>query len=135
MDLLPVNDSLLSRKIFRRFSGFSVIGVINTLIHLLVVTGMVELSDASAVGANCLAFVIANVFSFWANSRWNYGTPMTGRRFKRFFAVSIAGLMVTAGISAVASAQGWHYLAGTALVFVTLPVLTFIAHQKWTWAE
>ena len=37
-------------------------------------------------------------------------------------------------ISGVAAALGWHYLVGTALVFVCLPVLTFLAHERWTWS-
>ncbi len=134
-DFHQVNNFLSARKLLKRFSGFSLIGIFNTLIHLSVVTALVEFLRVFPVWANCLAFAVANVFSFWANSRWNYGTPLTGTRYKRFLVVSLAGLAITAACTAFAEIMGWHYLIGTALVFVTLPVLTFFAHQRWTWAE
>jgi len=119
--------------IFRRFSYFSIIGAINTAIHLVVVVVLVELMDLSPVASNCLAFVAANIFSFYANCRWNYRTPMAISRYRRFFIISLAGLLITAGVSAIAYQMGLHYLIGTTIVFMTLPVLTFIAHHWWTW--
>ena len=119
--------------IFRRFVYFSIIGVINTTIHLVAVVVFVELIDLSPVASNCLAFVAANIFSFYANCRWNYRKPMAASRYRRFFIISLAGLLITAGLSNVAYQMGLHYLMGTAIVFVTLPVLTFIVHHWWTW--
>ncbi|WP_296907009.1 GtrA family protein [Polaromonas sp.] len=134
-DFRPVIKFLSTHKVLKRFSGFSLIGIFNTLIHLSVVTGLVEFFHVFPVWANCLAFAAANSFSFWANSRWNYGTPLTGDRYRRFLVVSLAGLAITAACTAFAEMMGWHYLIGTALVFVALPALTFMAHHRWTWAE
>ena len=130
-----MNSFFSSGKLLKRFSGFSLIGVVNTLIHLSVVTCLVELFSVHAVIANCLAFVVANIFSFFANSRWNYGTPLSVTRYRRFLLISFAGLAITAACTAFAELMGWHYLVGTALVFVALPILTFTAHHLWTWAE
>jgi putative flippase GtrA len=130
-----MSDSGLSTPLIKRLAGFSTIGVFNTLIHLGVVTALVELLHVHPVLSNCTAFVTANIFSFYANSRWNYGTPMTGRRYRRFLLISLAGLLITAGFSALATALGWHYLIGTAMAFIALPALTFAAHHWWTWAE
>lgn len=129
-----MSDRQTPEILIKRIAGFSVIGVLNTGIHLLTVTSLVELLSANPVLANCIAFVAANIFSFYANSSWNYGTAMTGTRYKRFLAVSLVGFAITASLSALANALGWHYLAGTALVFVALPVLTFVVHHHWTWA-
>lgn len=126
---------ILQKTSLRRFIFFSLIGLLNTLIHLGAVTGLVEIFDVHPVIANCLAFVAANVFSFYANSRWNYSTPLEGSRYRRFLIVSFAGLLVTASLSAVATALEWHYLIGTAMAFVALPGLTFVAHHRWTWGK
>lgn len=117
-----------------RFVNFSIIGLANTAIHLAVVIALVERLHAHPVIANCLAFVVANLFSFYANGRWNYSTRFTRRRYARFLAVSLMGLAATAAMSGIAAVLGWHYLVGTALVFVALPVVTFLAHEKWTWS-
>jgi putative flippase GtrA len=117
-----------------RFVNFSIIGVANTVIHLAVVVALVEGLQANPVLANCIAFIVANLFSFYANGRWNYPDRFEHRRYGRFLAVSLIGLGVTAGASGIAAALGWHYLLGTGLVFVCLPVLTFFAHERWTWS-
>jgi putative flippase GtrA len=121
--------------VMRRFAGFSGIGVLNTLIHLALVVVLVEGAGWHSVMANCAAFVVANLFSFWANSRWNYRTTFCARRYGRFLMVSLAGLLITAALSGLAAWLGWHYLLGTAMVFVALPLLTFLAHERWTWAR
>ena len=118
-----------------RLFNFSVIGLVNTGIHLFIVVILVEYARASSVLANCAAFAVANAFSFYANSRWNYQAPLSHRRYSRFLTVSLAGLAVTAAVTGLASAMGFHYLVGTGLVFVCLPLLTFLAHERWTWSK
>ena len=118
----------------KRFVNFSMIGAINTGIHLAVVIALVEGLRANPVLANSLAFIVANLFSFYANGRWNYPARFERGRYFRFLAISLVGLGVTASISGMAAAQGWHYLIGTALVFLCLPILTFLAHDRWTWS-
>lgn len=117
-----------------RFVNFSLIGAVSTAIHLAVVVFLVEGLQANRVAANCLAFAAANLFSFYANGRWNYPARFERRYYTRFLAFSLVGLGVTADLSGMAAALGWHYLVGRALVFVCLPVLTFLAHERWTWS-
>lgn len=128
-------DVLFDKTLLRNLGGFSIIGVINTAIHLTVVMFLVECLNYHSVAANCLAFVTANIFSFYVNSRWNYRIPMERSRYWRFFVVSIAGLVITAAVSATAQKLGWHYLMGTGAIFVVLPAFTFAAHHWWTWGK
>ncbi len=123
----------LNNRLVKRFASFSIIGLINTAIHLLVVIGLVEWLRLHTITSNCIAFVIANGFSFYANSRWNYKTAIEVSRYRRFLWVSLAGLVITAGMSTLANTLGWHYLVGVAMAFVALPFLTFLAHHRWTW--
>ncbi len=124
---------MLNRETGRQFAGFSLVGIANTLIHLIVVTGLVELFSVHPLPANGMAFISANLFSFWANSRWSFRTAVTGQRYMRFFAVSLAGLAISLIAIAVSEALQWHYLAGVFLSFVFLPLITFLAHRNWTW--
>jgi putative flippase GtrA len=121
--------------IIRQFIKFSGVGTVNTLIHLVVTVGLVELLQANPVIANVAAFVTANGFSFWANSRWSFQATMNRQRFFKFFAVSTAGLLLTIIVSGFAQAMHWHYLAGVALLFCVLPVLTFVFHKYWTFSS
>jgi putative flippase GtrA len=119
----------------RRFVRFAGIGAVNTAVHVAVVVVLVELVGFGSVAANVSAFIVANTFSFWANSRWTFRASLSARRYSRFLVVSLLGLGVTAAASGFANWMNWHYLVGTLLVFCTLPVLTFTAHQAWTWSD
>ncbi|MGG7056453.1 GtrA family protein [Nitrosomonas sp. ANs5] len=124
---------IFNRKTSRQFTGFSLIGVVNTLLHLLVITGLVELFSVHPIPANGVAFITANLFSFWANSRWSFRAAATRQRYMRFLTVSLLGLFVSLLAIAISENLQWHYLAGVLLSFVFLPLLTFLAHRHWTW--
>ena len=130
---LPMSNLLPHLSLARQFAGFSVLGLVNTAIHLAVVVGLVEGVAVFPVVANGLAFVCANVFSFWGNSRWVFRARPTRQRYARFLLVSLLGLAVSLGASALGESRHWHYLAGVALSFALLPALTFFAHRIWTW--
>ncbi|MDQ2779048.1 MAG: GtrA family protein [Pseudomonadota bacterium] len=117
----------------RVFVAWALIGLVNASIHLAVVVGLVEGLRTNPVLANGCAFIVANLFSFWANSRWAFRARATGGHFLRFFTVSLVGLAAALGASALAAALGWNYLFGVAITFIVLPVMTFSAHRFWTW--
>lgn len=117
----------------RQFVRFCAVGGVNTAIHLAVVVALVEWAGTHPVPANAIAFGGANAFSFWANSRYTFRTAVAVGRWLRFVLVSLAGLALASGCSAVAALQDWHYLAGVALTFVVMPLLSFTANRCWTW--
>jgi putative flippase GtrA len=124
---------MLNRETGRQLTGFSLIGVVNTLIHLMIVTGLVEFLGISPVPANGLAFICANLFSFWANSRWSFRIIATRQRYLRFFTVSLLGLVISLIAVTISEFLQWHYLVGVFLSFIFLPLITFFAHKNWTW--
>lgn len=124
---------ILNRETGRQLTGFSLVGVVNTLIHLMIVIGLVELLSIHSALANGVAFIGANLFSFWANSRWSFRVAATHQRYMRFLAVSLLGLFISILAINVSEALQLHYLAGVLLSFVFLPLMTFLAHRNWTW--
>lgn len=116
-----------------QFARFCSIGLVNTAIHLAVVIALVEAAGVRAMPANATAFLCANAFSFWANSRFTFRTAPTFQRWGRFVMVSLAGLALAVGCSAVATYQGWHYLIGVTLTFAVMPLLSFAVNRYWTW--
>lgn len=124
---------MINRETGRQLASFSLIGVCNTLIHLVMVMGLVELFSVYPVLANGVAFITANLFSFWANSRWSFRAAINRQRYIRFFVVSLLGLTVSLLASMLGEALHWHYLLGVLLTFIFLPLVTFLAHRNWTW--
>ncbi|HSW05009.1 GtrA family protein [Aquabacterium sp.] len=124
---------LSGATLLRQFASFAAIGALNAGIHVALVAGLVEAAGWTPVPANVLAFVVANLFSFWANSRWTFQSRRNLRRYARFITVSLAGLALTLSISALGQALGWHYLASVALLVGVLPIVSFGANRFWTW--
>lgn len=124
---------MFNHEVGRQLTGFSLIGVVNTLIHLIIVTGLVELLFIHPLLANGIAFMSANFFSFWANSYWSFRTLLTKQRYLRFLTVSLVGLAVSLIAIMISEALHWHYLAGVFLSFIFLPLFTFLIHKNWTW--
>lgn len=125
----------LKMKKVKLFTGFSVIGGLNTLIHFVVVVMLVEAVKLHPVVSNVAGFILANTFSYWANSRLNFKTQMSYQRYAKFLTVSVLGLLITIFMSSLAEWLQLHYLFGLLFIFITMPVLTFIMHYKWTWGH
>lgn len=119
----------------KQFLSFSGIGFINTMIYMLVTVTVVELMNINPVIANTIAFVSANIFSYWANSRWSFCTKLSSGRFFKFITVSIMGLLLSISISTNTQAMHWHYLTGVAILLCTMPILSFVLHKSWTYAN
>ncbi len=124
---VPAWDTLV--RLFR----FGVSGVIATGIHVAVATPLIYLLHASQVGANGVAFVVANVASYLLNTLWSFGATPTRDSYLRFLIVSLLGLAMTLGISAGAQALGFGYWAGLAAILSVVPVVTFVLHRTWTY--
>lgn len=135
MTLAPVEPVMPTEPLARQFLSYAAIGLANTLIHLGVVILLVELGGLRPAPANGLAFACANLFSFWANSRFTFrargGADL--RRYARFLAVSLAGLGLALATGALGEWLRWHYLAGALLLFAVLPAITFVLNRGWTW--
>ena len=124
-----------SNPILKKLANFSIIGVLNTFIHTGVVISLIEGAKTNPTLANTIAFAVANIFSYWANGRWNFKSQPTIKQYSRFFLVSILGLTCTIAVSSLAEAAGWHYLIGLSMVFIALPTFTFILHWRWTYKQ
>ena len=124
---------VLARDTFVRLFRFGVSGVIATGIHVAVATPLIYLLHASQVGANGVAFVVANIASYLLNTLWSFGATPTRDSYFRFLIVSLLGLGLTLGISAGAQALGLGYWAGLATILSVVPVVTFVLHRTWTY--
>lgn len=69
------------RKMFKTFFTkafiiFCIIGVLNTLVHLGVYNAVINIpgftQEVLVVTGNTLAFIIASIFSYWANATFTY---------------------------------------------------------------
>ena len=129
MVLIP---GMIDREELARIGRFALIGVLNTGVHLAVVISLVELLHVFPVWANGAAFVCANLFSFWANSRWSFKRRMSRARYIRFLSVSLLSLFATLGLTSLGEMLNLYYLVSVFVTMFTLPAVTYLAHRLWT---
>jgi len=76
---------------FKLFSRYLSVGVLNTLLHWVVFTAVLTLTSASQAIANLVAFGVAVSFSFVVNSRFTFKAKATTGRYVVF--VGFMGLL------------------------------------------
>lgn len=120
---------------YAQFIKFAVIGVLNTLIHGGILTLAVEAFKADVVVANLIAFITANVFSYFMNSIVTFKAPIALLYYVKFFATSLFSLGLTLLIAWLAELYGLHYLVGFLFIIVLVPILSFFIMKFWAFSH
>jgi putative flippase GtrA len=116
-----------------RFVRFVLTGLGLTLVHTLLAAAFIELVSPIPALANGLAFAAATVLSYLVNTHWSFSARLSGESFKRFLIVSVIGLVLAMLISWSVQLAGHHYLWGILAVAVSVPPVTFLLHNFWTY--
>lgn len=114
-----------------RLLRFGTSGVAATLIHLAIAS-LAVYSGLGGTAANVLGFVVANCFSYLSNALWSFRAGVSAQNYGRFLAISLIMLLVTVAISALVEWLGFPPSYSVAAVVVTLPALSFLMHNYWT---
>ncbi len=122
-----------SKQVSNSFVKFGITGVGSTLIHIVVATIFISLLGSNTQTGNGVAFVIATCFSYAANTLWSFSNKINKRTASRFIIISLGGLVLTLIISTFAEMLGFHYNIGIAMVVLSVPIYSFIAHRLWTY--
>lgn len=132
-ELSPCPDPPAALTPVRRPIFFLLVGVLATAVHVAVASVLITGAGWRVVFANGVAFCVATLASYSLNSRLTFQQPLSGRTLQRFLAVATAGLALSMAISGGAERAGLHYLVGIALVVSGVPVLSYLAHSRWTY--
>ena len=114
---------------------FALVGIAVTALHVVVAAGLIELRGVRPGTANGVAFVIANLVSYAANTHWTFQSRIGMGTWRRYIAVSIAAWLLTVTIAWGVERIEWHYLFGIAIVVTVVPILSFLAHRLFTYRQ
>lgn len=106
-----------------RFVRFIMTGVVNTIVHVSVFAFFLY-AQISVVFANVLAFMCANIFSFFASSYFVFKVNSSSIYFYwRFLSLSIIGVVLSFAISVVCEKFQLHsYISVLGVVLIMPPV-------------
>lgn len=127
------------KLLLQRLAGFGVVGVIATLTYAIAVIVLVEsLALAPAVAA-VLAFVVAMQVSYLGNVRWVFADRVTNSEqaglIIRFVGVSsLSFILNVGGMYILTELAELSYWWGVVFSVVAVPLVTFLAHNSWTFS-
>lgn len=90
--------TIFKRLYQSRFIRFCLIGVVNTIIHLVIYNLLLNEID-KVVLSQIIAFIIASLFSYWANTLFTYREKMRRKTFYLSMLTFIIKLLLNAGLA------------------------------------
>ncbi len=79
----------------KKFIKFAMVGLLNTGIRIVAVYLLVERATVEPPLANAIAFLCANVFSYFMNSIWTFQARKELTVYLKFLTVSTVGLAIS----------------------------------------
>ena len=119
----------------RQLASFLCIGLAATAVHVAIATYLIGTHMLPIALGNAIAFVVANLFSYFSQSAYVFQRRPTSIQYWRFVTVSLVGLAFVVGISSALEALGVHYLASIGVVVLVVPIVTFGVHSVWTFRK
>ena len=116
-----------------RLVRFSITGVGSTLVHVGTAIGLIEFSSIGPTLSNGIAFCVATLFSIFINSFWSFSTQLSKSITVRYLFVAFIAAILSMAIAAVGEYFNFHYLFGIFVIVLVVPLVTFCAHNFWTY--
>jgi putative flippase GtrA len=133
--MIRVPLPLITPRLLRRAIRFGLTGLFVTALHVLLAIAFIEFVAPMLLLANGVAFAAATSMSYVLNTSWSFASGMDSRTFCRFVAVSAIGFLVAMLVAYVAQEAGADNLASIGVVALTVPPLTFLLHNCWTYRQ
>jgi putative flippase GtrA len=120
-------------RLARPAVGFALVGVLSTLTHVCVAALLIERLGLRAPVANGVAFGVATLVSYVANTHWSFQARLGLATAWRFALVAGAAGLMGVAIAWWVEQAGGHYALGIALVVLVVPACSFMGHRFFTY--
>lgn len=127
---------MLIKKIFwtPQFLRFGLIGIANTIAHGLILTSLIEYFHFNVVMGNGIAFLAANLFSYFMNSYFTFKICPSLLLYVKFLFASMLSLALTLFIAWITNYLGFNYLEGFLVIIFAVPTLSFVVIKFWAFS-
>jgi len=119
------------------FVRYTLVGVVGTGAHYLVLLALVERGDVTPVLATTLGFATGAVVNYFLNCRFTFQSDRPHREaLPRFFTVAAVGMVVNAGIVALGvNVLRFPYMIPQVCATGTVVFGTFCVNRIWTFSR
>lgn len=127
------SSKVVNPVLFRRAIRFAFTGIFVTGIHAAIAIMFIQYLIPAPPLANGVAFVGATIVSYVINTAWSFSARLHGRILFKFVTVSMVGFLLAMLVAWIVQELGFSYLLGICAVALTIPPMTFILHNFWTY--
>jgi putative flippase GtrA len=121
----------------RQFTLFTLVGVVGTLAHYLLLVILVDDFAITPVLASMAGALLGSLVNYALNYRFNFASTLLHKdAMPKFLAVAGIGLCLNAVFMWITvDGLGFHYLLGQVFATVLVLVWNFVGNRVWTFGE
>jgi len=116
-----------------QFIKYGVVGVISTAIHFCTASLFVLLIYESLMFSNITGFMIAFIWSYYAQSKFVFKSSLSTKKGMKFFIVQAISLVLAVNLANLAETISIYLKIF--IVALVLPVCAFVIHKLWTFVD
>ena len=121
----------LDKKTWKEIITFSVIGVSNVAVYLLLVSFFIYLTEFNLSIVNGLAYLFSAVYSFCLNTIFTFKKAFNIMRLVKFLIASLLLSLIASAITAIILFLEFQYWVSLMVVIFGLPLLSFFVYKYW----
>jgi putative flippase GtrA len=128
--------SASSTRWMAKFVAFAGVGVVGTAAHYVTLLALVESMGVPAAVASGIGATVGAAVNYALNYRITFrSTAAHVTTLPRFVVVALLGVVVSAGVVAVAQRLELHYFAGQIAATALVLLVGFFLNSIWTFSE
>ncbi len=112
---------------------YGMVGVISTTIHICTASMFVLLIYESLMVSNVTGFMIAFIWSYYAQSKFVFNSTLSAKKGTKFFIVQLISLFLAVNFADLAETISIYLKIF--VVALVLPVCAFVIHKLWTFVD
>jgi putative flippase GtrA len=117
----------------RKFIRYGIVGSIGTIIHLGILSLLVELLSFNPIISSSAAFIVVVLISYYLNYNWTFQAQVKHlKALIRYITVCLVGFSLNAGIMfIIVDILNLWYVFGQILAIIIIPISNFILNSWW----
>ena len=120
------------KKIWKEMITFSLIGLSNVAVYLLIVSFFIYLTELNLSFVNGLAYLLSAVYSFCLNTIFTFKQALNKLKLIKFLTASLFLSLLASVITAIILFFEFQYWISVIVVIFGLPILSFLIHKRWS---